>query len=493
MSTRIALMKSHFVLLLLAVAGAANTLAQSKGSFARTGDMMMARSQHTATLLPTGKVLIAGGSSTGRLEESLLASAELYDPVTGTFSATGNMTTGRWQHSATLLPDGNVLITGGYGAAAPLASAELYDPSSGTFTATGNMLTQGWHSAKLLGNGKVLITGGFTLYPNLANAELYDPATGTFAATGSYAPTRFICEVCPPSILLAGGTVLSAGTSPAQLYDPVTGAFRATGASSDFHSAAVLLVNGTVLFAGGESLSRLATAELYDPVSGSFKSAPNMAWRRAVHTATLLPDGAALIAGGDTEECSGNSCTFSGTTESVEIYDPSSGTFVSTGSMSTSRGAHTATLLNDGRVLIAGGVSYGGIGIFFGHLASAEVYTPAVLKPAPALFSMSGDGRGQGAILHAGTARVASPSNPAVSGEALEVYLTGLADESVIPPQVFIGGRMAEVLWFGNTPDFAGLNQINVRVPNGVVPGPAVPVRLTYLGRPTNEVTIGVQ
>jgi hypothetical protein len=121
-------MNSDFVLLLLVVAGASNTLAQSKGSFARTGDMMMARSQHTATLLLTGKVLIAGGSSTARLEESLVASAELYDPETGTFSATGNMTTGRRQHSATLLPDGKVLITGGYGAAAPpgnLASAEL--------------------------------------------------------------------------------------------------------------------------------------------------------------------------------------------------------------------------------------------------------------------------------------------------------------------------------------------------------------------------------
>jgi hypothetical protein len=335
-------------------------MAQSKGSFARTGDMMTARSQHTATLLPNGKVLIAGGSSTARLEESLLASAELYDPVTGTFSATGNMTTRRRLHSATLLPDGKVLITGGYGAAAPpgnLASAELYDPSSGTFTATGNMLTaQGWHSANLLGNGKVLITGGFTVYPNLANAELYDPPTGTFAATGSYVPTRFICDFCPPSILLADGKVLFAGTFPAQIYDPVTGAFSVTGAMREEHSTPTLLMNGTVLFAGGVSLGRLATAELYDPVRASFNSAPNMAWRRVWHTATLLPDGAALIAGGETEECSGNSCSFSGSTESVEIYDPSSGAFVSTGSMSTRRGVHTATLLNDGRVLIAGGV-----------------------------------------------------------------------------------------------------------------------------------------
>jgi hypothetical protein len=184
---------------------------------------------------------------------------------------------------------------------------------------------------------------------------------------------------------------------------------------------------------------------------------------------------------------------FIGSLASAEIYDPTAGTFTPAGDMAARREVHTATLLSDGRVLIAGGVAYGGINIFFGSLATAELYEPAILQPAPVLLSISGGLQSQGAILHAETHQVVSASKPAIAGEYLEIYLIGLTDGSVIPPQVSIGGRMAEIVFFGQAPGFAGLNQVNVRVPPGVTPGPIAPVRLTYIGRPSNEVTVAVQ
>jgi hypothetical protein len=169
------LLKSSFV---LALWGAVVT-AQSAGTFTTTGNMTTARAAHTATLLSNGKVLIAGGAQYVTVASTLvLASAELYDPITSTFTATGNMTTPRQQHTATLLADGRVLIEGGSqehpGQTVDLASAEIYDPSTETFTATGDLSTaQHWLGATLLGDGKILVAGGISgEFPTTAAAQL---------------------------------------------------------------------------------------------------------------------------------------------------------------------------------------------------------------------------------------------------------------------------------------------------------------------------------
>jgi len=474
------------------VGSAAIASAQSAGMFTPTGNMTGPRSQHSATLLPDGRVLIAGGTSSNT---SILASTEIYDPDTGTFRAAASMIAARRMHTATLLPDDRVLIVGGYVTRDALASAELFDPRTGTFTATGSLNTaRGGHTAILLSTGKVLIVGGYgtNAFPEVAPAELYDSVSGTFTNAGAYVG-RGGCDFCAPSVLLSDGSALFPGQYPAQLYDPARDAFSPVGMRMQELSTAALLTNGKVLFAGGEPIGRVADAELYDPATRTFGATGSMGSRRVWHSLTLLPNGMVLAAGGETDSCTGSSCFFAGSLATAELYDPSVGAFVATGSMTAARETHTATVLKNGKVLIAGGVSYGGIGIYYGGTASAELYSPDVQLPAPTLASVSGDGQGQGAIFHAGTRNLATADDPASVGESVDIYCTGLAAGGVIPPQVAIGGRMVAVLAVGTVPVAPGVDQVRIRIPSGVAPGPAVRVRLTYLDRPSNEVTIGVR
>jgi galactose oxidase-like protein/Kelch motif protein len=512
-------MKAHIALLLLTLgAEGAALLAQQAATFTSTGNMITPRYLHTATLLPDGRVLIAGGDGSYSGLTSAEASAELYDPATGTFSPTGSMTMPRDGHAATLLPNGKVLITGGGprlgGVGYSVASAETYDPATGSFTATGAMTVERTlHTATLLNNGKVLIAGGFRRivgsasmdYSYPRSAEVYDPETGTFSATGDMSSGS-----ADTATLLPSGKVLITRSDPegiagasffTDIYDPATGVFSPTGEMVSGHTGptATLLPNGTVLVAGGDigdgdGASR--AAELYNPAAGTFTATGSLRTGREQSATVLLPDGTVLFAGGHGGVPVGDGGFDN--LASAEIYNPVTGTFNSTGPMLIGRDWLDATLLKDGHVLITGGNQYypccaGGRDPSHPEVATAELYTPATLAPPPVLLSLSGDGSGPGAIQHASTYRVVSPDNPAVAGEALIIYCTGLADGRVIPPQVAIGGQLAEVLWFGNTPGYVGLNQVNIRVPASVVPGSALPVRLNYIGRPSNEVSLAVR
>jgi hypothetical protein len=355
------------------------------GAFTTTGNMTTARDQHTATLLSSGNVLIVGGVgktwSQGLPSYNPIANAELYDPTAGTFTATGGMTAARVNHTATLLSDGTgtVLITGGYnndnGISNPtLASAERYTPNTQTFTVTGSMTTARLdHTATLLPSGQVLIVGGNGAGV-LASAELYDPSTETFAATGSMAVARagHTATVLPSGkVLVAGGWNTSTGSSvalaSAELYDPVDGTFSATGSmkyAAGF-AMATLLPNGMVLITSTD-----IRAMLYNPDAGSFTFAGFMAvTERGTNFATsLLPSGQVLITGG-----SGNNTTVPNTKiiAKSEQYDPVAGKFTATGNMTTGREMHTATLLDNGKTLIAGGLGFQSTEVY---LASAELY-----------------------------------------------------------------------------------------------------------------------
>jgi hypothetical protein len=253
-----------------------------------------------------------------------------------------------------------------------------------------------------------------------------------------------------------------------------------------------LLMNGKTLLAGGEQedTGLYNVALLYNPATAVFSFTGAMTIPRYSHTATLLPDGSVLMAGGVTYTCSVQPCFF-GSEDNAEPYNPLLGTFTAAGSMTQRRRLHTATLLNDGDVLLAGGEDW----VFQTSdaiSATADLYHPASPLPAPRLFSLSGDGKGQGAIWHSQTGQAASAGNPAVAGEILSMYTTSLMDGGVIPPQISIGGSPAEVLYFGPS-SYPGYYQLNFRVPSGVASGSAVPVRLSYIGRSSNAVTIGLQ
>ena len=410
--------------------GSGGAVAKGAGYWVSTGRMGVPRYDSVNVGLPTGKVLAAGGRAN---VAPLVAynSAEVWDPATGTWSATAPMSVTRWSATATVLPDGKVLVTGGFrdmslatnGTAANGQSvndsAELYDPVAGTWAPTGTMnVRRALHSAILLPSGKVLVTGGRTCSagpPTACNstfvtntAELYDPGTGTWTrtsnnignladnpnpgvpatnATAATAPqqgrhttqaallTVNCGTICGRVVVPAGFTGVSQTT--ADLYDPVTDTWSATRptlvvAGGRARSGAMALANGKVLVAAGGTGVSSNTSELYDPATGlgSFSLTGSVALTRFNYFYKVLPDNTVLIAGGS-NAASGN----------AELYDVATGLWKSAGNLrepqgTTSSNANTteAILLtvncaaHCGKVMIVGQSPTG----------AAQLYTPGV-------------------------------------------------------------------------------------------------------------------
>jgi len=337
--------------------------------FAPTGSMKVARTNHTATRLQNGKVLIVGGYDNGN---AALASAELYDPSVGAFTPTGSLSAALGNHTATLLPNGKVLIVGSTYSNNWQPVCELYDPVTGVFVPTGATCKPRYSdfTATLLQNGKVLVVGGHGGSFQDPSAELYDPATGTFSLTGNVASGGSIFG--HTATLLENGKVLIAGgwsgnsrmstTSRVELYDPISGIFESTNPmnTNRSHHTATLLQNGKLLIAGPFYwASPSITAELYTSTSGIFMVTGSMhTLYEAGPTATLLQNGKVLIAGGSSKVV--------GVSASPEVFNPSIETFTPIAPMGTPREGHTATLLMSGKVLIAGGKT-----------STAEIYVPS--------------------------------------------------------------------------------------------------------------------
>jgi hypothetical protein len=435
-----------------ALAGGTSTITATVGAVTGTAALMVdtgtislhtSRYQHSATLLNSGAVLIAGGISCPSSGScTYLNSAEVYDPSVGTVAITGNMATAR-SAPAVLLGNGKVFIAGGYscdssGNCASLGSAEIYDPAAGTFSSAGNMTAnRDSHTMTLLSSGQVLIAAGETCSSAtsctaLSTAEIYDPVAHTFTATGSLHAARFNASAVALSsgqVLIAGGFNGTSYAARGELYDPIAGTFSNTATNLNTpraNATATLLNNSRVLIAGGSTCNSpgcpTSVAELYN--GGSFSSTNNMSVARWDQTATLLTNGQVLLAGGY-DSCA-SSCLSDTTTE---LFNPQGNTLTTSQSLTTSRSGHTATLLTDGGVLLVGGINNGAT------LSSVDSYQPTSLG-LPQLASIT----------------IAPPNEPMVLGTTLPLVATG-TDSS--------GNRLGtlqSVIWNSSSPSVATIS-----------------------------------
>lgn len=314
------------------------------------------RQGHTATLLQDGRVLITGGTFSGNRvanaeERYKSTTAEIYDPKTNKFMKTGNMTAPRFDHAAVLLNDGRVLITGGTidgkHTLEDLKSAEIYDPETEKFTKINDM-NHTWsdHNMILLNDGRVLLSH---FGPNL---EIFNPKTNEFKET---APC--LTKKCPENAtLLNDGTVLFASGYniyfgiyyDPQIFDPRTETFKYTGKMnlSRAKSTATLLKNGEVIIIGGDAPPK---SEIYNPSTGTFRLAGKLNQSRYEHGSILLNNSKVLVVEGTYGRFDMQKHI-----KFAELYNPKTDSFAKIGNIHYFRYQPTLTLLNNGNVLIMG-------------------------------------------------------------------------------------------------------------------------------------------
>jgi Galactose oxidase, central domain len=383
-------MRLGLILFLATFAGVSPLAAQ--GTFTPTGNTTFGRNLGVATLLADGRVLVTGGSRTGNTGSVFNREAELYDPATGKFTATGSMSVPRFDHAAIRLLDGRVLVLGGQrDATTSLASAELFDPATGTFKPAFNMYAPRENpTVTLLKDGRVLVVGGTFRQGTdqfiVLAAEIFDPATTGFTLTGNVlAPRLDQAAVALPDgrVLIVGG-VSQSDVSPDVIYtkdvdafDPASGTFSKIGQINEGRDSptATLLPDGKVLIAGGAAVNAdqqsiaSNTVEVFDPAKGVSTTPTAMSEGRVLHVAVPLADGRVLLAGGTT------GVNLDHSTASADLFDPATGATTPAASLTESRTAASGVRLLDGSILVVGGARKEG-GKIVARLQTAELFKP---------------------------------------------------------------------------------------------------------------------
>ena len=360
-------------ILLLSLILFSNTLIHA--AMQPVGNLQVARSMHTATMLSNGLLLVVGGKNGNTVHSS----AELYNPQTGESVMVGSMSTPRYAHAAILLKNGSVLISGGHNGTAKLDSAEIYHPELKKFVPTGNMnLPRLQHTASLLENGKVLIGGGMSGNESApVGAELYDPNTGQFESFSVFDKSfrnHTANVLTDGNVLMTAGNGKTGVTSVSYLYNAQTNTIGLTNASLYYpvtEHASTMLPGGHLLVTGGHD-NNVSRSEYYLYSGGSFITVGTMPQKRARHSSTLLTDGRLLL-------CGGIALNEVGALQSCHTYSRSANSFDLAEPLLTSRYYHTATLIPGGRVVFIGGENSGGA------ISQVEQFDNAI----PAMYSSS--------------------------------------------------------------------------------------------------------